>query len=126
MTSSERHWTPPGWPDGLPPPDADGWQQTAQNWLLDQCPPEYRLHAVLRRHPLVIARFTRWHVAASIDGHQRALGLVRADLAGTVDPEAVDAAVVVLERELQRLRTLLPSVRSVEDAIAGHRARPRL
>jgi hypothetical protein len=126
VTSSELHRTPPAWPDGLPPPDADGWQQAARSWLLDQCPPEYRLHEVLRRHPPVLARFTRWHVAASIDGHHRALGLVRADLAGTVDPEAVDAAVVVLERELQRLRTLLPSVRAVEGAIAGQRPRPRL
>ena len=119
-------WTPPAWPDGLPPPDADGWQGAAQNWLLDQCPPEYRLHETLRRHPLVLARFTRWHVAAGIDGHQRALGLVRADLAGDVEAEAVEAAVVVLERELQRLTSLLPSVRAVEDAIRGHRPRPRL
>jgi len=95
-------------------------------WLLDQCPPEYRLHDVVRRHPLVLARFTRWHVAAGIDGHQRALGLVRDDLSGHVEPEAVDAAVVTLERELQRLRSLLPRVRAVENAIGGSRPRPKL
>lgn len=117
---------PASWPDGLLPPDADGWQRAAENWLLDRCPPEYRLHDVLRHHPLVLARFTRWHVAASIDGHQRALGIVRSDLEGHVEPEAVGAAVVVIERELQRLRALLPQVRAVEDALAGHRPRPRL
>lgn len=117
---------PPAWPDGLPPPDADGWQPAASAWLLDQCPPEYRLHDVLRRHPLVLARFTRWHVAGSIDGHQRALGIVRRDLDQRVQPEAVEAAVAVLERELQRLRALLPQVRSVENALEGHRLRPRL
>lgn len=117
---------PPGWPDGLPPPDADGWTDAATGWLLDQCPPEYRLHHVLRRHPIVLARFTRWHVAAGIDGHQRALGLVRAELADQVDAATVEAAVVTLERELQRLTALLPSVRAVENALLGHRPRARL
>lgn len=126
MGGGGRMWTPPAWPADIPPPDAEGWQRAAQNWLLDQCPPEYRLHEVLRRHPVVLARFTRWHVAAGIDGHQRALGLVRADLADDVDPEVIQAAVVTLERELQRLRTLLPQVRAVENALRGYRYRPRL
>jgi hypothetical protein len=126
MTGSGRTWTPPAWPDGLPPPDADDWLAAVTSWLLDQCPPEYRLHEVLRRHPLILARFTRWHLAAGIDGHQRALGLVRQDLTGHVEPEAVDAALATLERELQRLRALLPQVRAVEDAIAGSRSRPKL
>jgi hypothetical protein len=124
--TSGRDWTPPAWPDGVRPPDVEGWEQAAQGWLLDQCPPEYRQHDVLRRHPAVLARFARWHVAAGIDGHQRALGLVRADLAGDVAPQAVDAAVVTLERELQRLRALLPQVRAVEDALRGRRHRRKL
>jgi hypothetical protein len=117
---------PPAWPDGLPPPDAPGWEDAATGWLLDQCPPEYRLHTVLRRHPVVLARFTRWHVAAGIDGHERALGLVRAELTGAVPPEAVEAAVVALEREQQRLRALLPRVNAVDAALRGVRHRPRL
>lgn len=126
MATVPPGWTPPAWPDGLPPPDADDWVAGACAWLLDQCPPEYRLHEVLRRHPVVLARFTRWHVASGIDGHQRALGLVRADLAGHVDAPTVEAAVVTLERELSRLTALLPQVRAVENALAGHRGRPRL
>ena len=123
---SSPQWTPPAWPDGLPPPDADDWVAAASAWLLDQCPPEYRLHEVLRRHPLVLARFTRWHVASGLDGHQRALGLVRAELAEHVAPETIEAAVVALERERQRLLALLPAVRAVEEALAGRRHRPRL
>jgi hypothetical protein len=118
--------TPPAWPDGLPPPEADGWERAAQDWLLDQCPPEYRLHEVLRRHPVVLARLTRWHVAAGIDGHTRALGLVRAELVGVVPPEGVDATVALLERELHRLRTLLPQVTAVDAALRGRRHRLRL
>lgn len=126
MSELPHGWTPPAWPDGLAPPDTDGWQDAAGGWLLDRCPPEYRRHEVLRRHLLVLARFTRWHVAAGIDGHQRALGLVRADLAHAVPPEAVEAAVAVLERERQRLTALLPQVRAVEEALEGRRHRPRL
>ena len=118
--------TPPAWPDGLPPPDAPGWEQAAQAWLLDQCPPDYRLHEVLRRHPVVLARFARWHVAGSIDGHVRALGLVRAELSDAVPAESVEAAVVTLERELHRLRALAPAVAAVDDALRGVRHRPRL
>jgi len=114
------------WPDGLPPPDAPGWQDAAARWLLDHCPPEYRRHEVLRRHPVVLARFTRWHVAAGIDGHTRALGLVRAELGTAVPPQAVEAAVVVLERERQRLQALLPRVSAVDAALRGVRHRPRL
>jgi hypothetical protein len=110
----------------LPPPDAPGWQHAAVAWLLDQCPPEYRQHEVLRRHPAVLARATRWHVAAGIDGHTRALGLVRTELAGAVPPDAVEAAVVVLEREKQRLEALLPQVSAVDAALRGVRHRPRL
>jgi hypothetical protein len=94
--------------------------------LLDQCPPDYRLHEALRRHPVVLARFARWHVAGSIDAHTRALGLVRAELADAVPAEAVEAAVVVLERELRRLRALVPQVAAVDDALRGTRHRPRL
>jgi hypothetical protein len=95
-------------------------------WLLDQCPPEYRQHEVLRRHPVVLARAARWHVAAGIDGHTRALGLVRTELAGAVPPDAVEAAVVVLEREKQRLEALLPAVVAVDAALRGRRHRARL
>jgi hypothetical protein len=81
---------------------------------------------VLRRHPVVLARFARWHVAAGIDGHERALGLVRAELAGAVPPETVEAAVVVLERERHRLQVLLRRVNAVDAALRGVRHRPRL
>jgi hypothetical protein len=81
---------------------------------------------VLRRHPVVLARFTRWHVAGGIDGHERALGLVRAELASAVPPETVEAAVVVLERERHRLQVLLRRVNAVDAALRGVRHRARL
>ena len=53
---------PPGWPAQVRPPDAPDWERTAQNWLLDICPPEYRAYPALRRHVVVLARFAVLHV----------------------------------------------------------------
>jgi hypothetical protein len=51
---------------------------------------------------------------------------VRTELAGAVPPDAVEAAVVVLEREKQRLAALLPQVSAVDAALRGVRHRARL
>ncbi|MGH8869045.1 MAG: hypothetical protein ACRDYU_13750, partial [Actinomycetes bacterium] len=58
---------PPGWPSEVRPPGAPGWERTAVAWLFDLCPPGYRAHEVLRRHPAVLARFAATHVEAGQD-----------------------------------------------------------
>lgn len=35
--------TPPGWPEGLPPPEVEGWESEAVLWLLDVGPSHFRL-----------------------------------------------------------------------------------
>ena len=57
--------SPPGWPREVRPPDAPDWERTACNWLLDQCPPDYRAYPALRRHPVVLARFALLHIEAN-------------------------------------------------------------
>ena len=47
---------------GCRPPDAPRWELTAEAWLLDLCPPEYRGYPTLRRHVVVLARFAVLHV----------------------------------------------------------------
>ncbi|MCU0271100.1 MAG: hypothetical protein MUF83_21000 [Acidimicrobiales bacterium] len=81
---------------------------------------------MLRRHPVVLARVTHWHVAGSVDAHQKALGLVRTELASVADPSTLDATVALLEGELHRLRALLPQVLAVDAALRGVRHRARL
>ena len=58
------HVAPPGWPREVRPPDAPDWERTAVNWLFDISPPEYRAHAALRRHVVVLARFAVLHIEA--------------------------------------------------------------
>jgi hypothetical protein len=100
-------------------------------WLLDACPPEYRAVTVLRRHPVVLARFAHWHVAGAREACRRALATVREDLrplvdAGSLPPAAVAEAVVALEQEGARLAQVAREVAVVEAALRGHRHVPRL
>lgn len=117
---------PPGWPPAVPPPGAEGWQRRAVGWLLDLCPPDYRGHAVLQRHPVVLARLAAHHVAAQLQAQQRATATVRADLRGQVPPAVLDEVLTVLDVEQARLLDAQRGVRLVEAALQGHRYVPRL
>lgn len=95
-------------------------------WLFDLCPPDYRAHEVLRRHPDVLARFAAGHVRAGITAARDGLATVRSDLAGVVPPEVVEAAVAAYEREGARLTTTARGVELVQAALRGVRYVPRL
>lgn len=117
---------PPGWPDAVRPPQSPEWERSAVAWLFDLCPPDYRAHEVLRRYPVVLARLAREHCVAGVQAATQGLATVRADLAGTVPPEAVEATVSAYEREGARLQRAAAAVELVEDALAGRRWVPRL
>ena len=117
---------PPGWPAGVPAPDAPDWQRKAVAWLLDLCPPDYRSYAVLTQHPLVLARFAADHVAAGITAARIGLAGVRSDLADVVPPEALEAAVDTYEREGRRLEQTARSVALLDAALRGRRFTPKL
>jgi hypothetical protein len=117
---------PPGWPPEVHPPGTPEWERSAVAWLFDQCPPDYRGYDVLRRHPLVLARFA----AAALDGATAAvdagLRTLRSELSGRVTPETVEAAVAAYERERHRLRGARVAADVVERALRGERWAPRL
>ena len=73
-------YVPPGWPEGVRPPHTDGWEDTAAAFLLDCCPAEYRGYAVLRRHPVILARFAVAHVESQVQACRDGIGGVRASL----------------------------------------------
>jgi hypothetical protein len=95
-------------------------------WLFDLCPPDYRAHEVLRRHPVVLARFAAGHVAAGVAAARQGLAGARADLADLVPPEAVAAAIAAYEREGARLAATERAVALVEEALRGRRFIRRL
>ncbi|HEX4699529.1 MAG TPA: hypothetical protein VH857_09245 [Actinomycetes bacterium] len=117
---------PPGWPAEVRPPGATDWERSATAWLFDLCPPDYRAHEVLRRHPVVLARFAARHVAAGIEAARLGLSTTRDDLRDVVDATTVAAAVAAWEREGARLVRAERAVALVEEALRGRRFRARL
>lgn len=95
-------------------------------WLFDQCPGDYRAHAVLRRHPVILARFAVGHVESAVEAAVAGLRTVRADLRGLVPAEAIDAAALAYEREGARLRQVLAGATALAAALRGERYVPRL
>ena len=117
---------PPGWPSEVPPPGAPEWERYAVAWLFDLCPPDYRAHEVLRRHPVVLARFAAHHVEAGIEAARRGLAAGRVELRAVVPPEVLAAALAAYERENARLIAARRAVGLVEQALRGVEFRPRL
>ena len=117
---------PPGWPAQVRPPDAPDWERTAQNWLLDICPPEYRSYPALRRHVVVLARFAVLYVEAQQAAVRRGLSEARADLRDVALLDVVDAAVQTWQAEDARLSGTRRAVGLVEEALRGRRFVARL
>jgi hypothetical protein len=117
---------PPGWPAQVRPPGSPEWERSAVGWLLDLCPPDYRAEEVLRRHPVVLARFAAHHVAGGLEAATRGLALARQELREVVPPDAVESAVAAYQRASARLAADARAVELVEQALRGRRFRPRL
>lgn len=117
---------PPGWPAAVRPPGTPGWEKSAAAWMFDLCPPDYRAHEVLRRHPVVLARMAHHHVQAGIAAARTGLSTARQDLSDVVDVGTVEAAVAAYEREGARLMALARSLDLVEQALRGTRFVRRL
>ena len=122
---TEGH-APAGWPAEVRPPGAPDWERTAVGWLYDLCPPDYRAYDVLKRYPVVLARFAADHVAAAQEAAKHGLATARSELRGVVPPEAVDAAVAAYEREAHRLIGVARAVELVSEALTGRRFVQRL
>jgi hypothetical protein len=120
------HVAPPGWPREVRPPDAPDWERTATNWLLDLCPPEYRGYPALRRHAVVLARFSVLHVEACQAAVNQGLSEARGGLREVAEASVVDAAVETWQRESARLIGVRRAVGLVEEALRGQRFVERL
>ncbi|CAN5417491.1 hypothetical protein BH11ACT8_BH11ACT8_27910 [soil metagenome] len=117
---------PPGWPVAVRPPDAPRWELTAESWLLDLCPPEFRGYATLRRHIVVLARFAVLHVEACQAACRRGLSEARSELREVAPADVVEEAVETWLTEDARLSAVRREVGLVEEALRGKRYRARL
>lgn len=95
-------------------------------WLFDSCPPDYRAHDVLRRHPVVLARFAGVHLQAGVQAARELVATLRTGLADVASPETVEAALAAAEREGARLAADARGAALVEAALRGQRFAARL
>ena len=112
-------YTPPGWPERVRPPGAPDWEVTATEYLLDCCPADYRRYQLLRRHPVVLARFAVTFVEAQVQAGRDGLGGVRVSLAEFVAPRVVAEAVEVWSQQQASLLRVQREVALVEEALRG-------
>ncbi|MEL4504373.1 hypothetical protein AAEX63_06855 [Luteococcus sp. H138] len=115
----ERIYVPPGWPTEVLPPGAPDWEASAIGWLLDQCPADYRGYPVLRRHPVVLARFAAEFVEGQIRSSRQALATTRPSLGEYVDHAVLDQAAEAIQTEGARLVRVRRAVMLVEEALRG-------
>ncbi|WP_067969182.1 hypothetical protein [Nocardiopsis trehalosi] len=107
----------PDWPASVHPPGSESFEQTAVVWLFDHVPADYRLHGVLRRHPVALSRLARRHVAAALEGAREGYRTARVDLRDHLPPHAVDQVMNAYLEEGRRTAALLRGVAAVDDAL---------
>ncbi|MGV8909304.1 MAG: hypothetical protein ACOH1Y_10005 [Propionicimonas sp.] len=115
----EPSYTPPGWPSRVRPPGTPDWESTATAFLLDCCPSDFRGYPVLRRHPVVLARFAAEFVGSQVRASADGLAGVRTSLADFVAPEVVQSAAEAWAEQGARLVRVRREVGLVEEALRG-------
>jgi len=80
----------------------------------------------LKRHPVVLARFTALHTEASMEAARRGISEARTSLRDVLPTESVEGAIAMWEREGARLIRIRRAVGLIEDAFRGAHFRARL
>ncbi len=97
----------------------------ATAWLLDLVP-EYRQHAAVRRHPVILAFIASHIIGGAVDGARRGYRTTRTELGDLAPPHVIDAALRAWRAEGTRLAGTARAVDLVERALRGETFRPRL
>jgi hypothetical protein len=118
-------YVPPGWPSGVHPPGTEDFERTAQAWLLDTVPADYRLHGVLRRYPLALAAMAIHHTRACVMGAREGYRTARTELGAALPPHALDAVLAAYRAEGRRLVATARAVDLVARALRGEVFTPR-
>jgi hypothetical protein len=119
-------YVPAGWPTGVHPPGSEEFEQTAVAWLLDVVPPDYRLHGVLRRHPVALAALARHHLAACVAGAREGYRTARAELGDRLPAGSLDAVLDAYRTEGRRLVETARAVNLVGRALLGEVFTPQM
>ena len=105
------------WPASVHPPGSDSFEQTALEWLFDHVPADYRLHGVLRRHPVALSRLARQYVSAALEAAREGYRTARVDLRDHLSPHALDQVMSAYLAEGQRTAGVLRAIEAVDGAL---------
>ena len=119
-------YVPPGWPSGVHPPGSEDFERTAQAWLLDVVPADYRLHGVLRRYPLALAAMANHHARACVTAAREGYRNARTEVGGALPPHALEALLTAYRAEGRRLVATAQAVDLVARALRGEVFTPQL
>lgn len=119
IAESARMFIPPGWPQQVLPPSEIEWESSAVGFLLDCCPPDYRGYPLLRRQPIVLARFAAQFVESQLRATRDGIAQARSSLKDYVDAPVLDDSVEVLHSEEARLVRLRRAVMLIEETLRG-------
>jgi hypothetical protein len=108
------------------PPGTEDFERTAQAWLLDVVPADYRLHGVLRRYPLALAAMAAYHTKACVAGAREGYRNARTEVGGTLPPHALEALLAAYRAEGRRLVATAQAVDLVARALRGEVFTPQL
>jgi hypothetical protein len=108
------------------PPGGEDFERTAQAWLLDVVPPDYRLHGVLRRYPLALAAMAAHHTKACVAGAREGYRNARTEVGGALPPHALEALLAAYRTEGRRLVATAQAVDLVTRALRGEVFTPQL
>ncbi|OKI23865.1 hypothetical protein A6A08_01300 [Nocardiopsis sp. TSRI0078] len=107
----------PDWPASVHPPGSDSFEETALVWLFDHVPADYRLHGVLRRHPVALSRLARQYVSSALEAAREGYRTARIDLRDHLPTHALDQVMNAYLAEGQRMAGVLRSVEAVDSAL---------
>ncbi|HET6192422.1 MAG TPA: hypothetical protein VFE59_36105, partial [Trebonia sp.] len=88
--------------------------------------PDFRLHGVLRRHPVALAVMARHHTQACVEGARAGYRTARTELGETLPPHAIDAVLAAYRTEGRRLASTAKAVVLIEEALRGDAFTPQL
>jgi hypothetical protein len=126
MFEMSQAYAPPGWPEGVPPPDVGEWETRAAAYLLDCCPADFRAYRVLRNHPIVLAQFARHFVEGQSNAAQEGLAAARIGLQDFVEPNVLEEATEAWLEQTARLARTRRAVALVEAALRGRTFVPKM
>ncbi|MFI6588572.1 hypothetical protein [Embleya sp. NPDC050493] len=106
---------PPGEPE--PAPEPTGLDSRTAEALYEVCPPGYRNHEVLRRHPALLVRLARHHLLAELAELRQGYSDLRRELKDRVPEYVIPQALATYRREAAEIHRALERVAAIERSL---------